>query len=164
MFSSLKETVLKLNSDVSNVANQEKAKQLRKKLLIWGGSLLGGGLVGVLVCFILFAVLGVSTVANFDGGFPVLILIPFFLIIPFAIVMACGGVILKIGLSILIVGVTTKFVDNSLNQKCSCGNMLSKNDKFCPNCGRPIKRVCPKCNFENDSASQYCSNCGEKLD
>ncbi len=163
MFSGLKETILKLNSDISNVANQERAKQLRKKLLKWGGILLGVGLLGVFTCFILFAVFGITMVANFNGGFPVLIFIPFFLIIPFALVVACGAVLLKLGLSILIAGATTKFIDNSLNQRCSCGNMISSKDKFCPKCGKPVKKFCPKCNYENESESQFCSNCGEKL-
>lgn len=162
MFHNLKDTILKLNADVSDLANQEKAKALRKKLLTAGGICGGVGGVGVIACFVAFGVLSFTYVQSFSTSFGYA-LIPFFLMIPFAVALVIGMILLRFGLSILIAGVTTKFVDKSLNRRCECGNTLEVNEKFCPKCGRPAVKVCPKCNTQNDLKDEFCSNCGNKL-
>ena len=165
MFSNLKQTILKLNGDVASVANQEKAKSLRKNLIIWACVCLVVGIIGVIGCFVAFSLLGFNTIKNFSiaNSFDAMFLIPFFLVIPFAIIAIIGSKLLKLGLSILIAGVTTDFVDKSLNKRCECGNMISENEKFCPKCGRAIKKVCPQCNTNNENDNEFCSNCGYKF-
>ena len=162
MFPNLKSTILKLNADVSDLANQQKAKQLRSKLIKSGGICLGIGLAGVLACFVAFAIIAFNSVRQ-ANGFPILIFVPFVVIFLFAILAGVGSILLRLGLSILIVGATTKFVDKSINNRCECGYAFKKNEKFCPKCGRPAKKICPKCKTENDLTNEYCQNCGEKL-
>ncbi|MDO8517394.1 MAG: zinc ribbon domain-containing protein [Nanoarchaeota archaeon] len=52
--------------------------------------------------------------------------------------------------------------------KCDkCGKLIEGTEKFCPDCGNPIKRKptstkCKKCNnFYNDEDT-FCSECGTK--
>lgn len=163
MFSNLKSTILELNANVSDFANQEKAKKLRKKLLMWGGICIAIGVIGVVACFVAFALLGFNSVRNHSFESVGIIFVPFFLFILFGLVLAVGGTLLKLGLSILIVGEATKFVDKSLNKRCECGNMLTEKDKFCPKCGRAVVKVCQKCKTENERDAEFCSNCGAKL-
>ena len=80
MFKNLQETIHALNADVKNVANCEKAKRLRKKLLSIGLPLAIGGFVGVFVCFILFATAGFDAFG--PNGFTARIIVPFVLFLP----------------------------------------------------------------------------------
>lgn len=61
MFRNLEDTIKQLNADVNNVANCEKAKRLRKKLLSIGLPMTIGGFLGVFVCFAMFAISGYSS-------------------------------------------------------------------------------------------------------
>jgi len=48
----------------------------------------------------------------------------------------------------------------------SCGAENPFGNKFCGNCGLPLKPKginCPKCNAENPATNKFCSNCGAKL-
>ncbi len=48
--------------------------------------------------------------------------------------------------------------------KCeSCGAKISKNDKFCSNCGEKVRKICHSCGLENLDNATFCSNCGQKL-
>ena len=47
MFKNLRETIMTLNADVNNVANSEKATNLRRKLLRKGIPMAIGGFLGV---------------------------------------------------------------------------------------------------------------------
>ena len=165
MFRKLNDTILKLNADVSDLTNQEKAKRLRKRLLIAGGICAGIGIIGIVVCFIAFNVNGFSSGFSNEDMESAMIktFIPFCLIIPFSITAIIGGMLIRLGLSILLAGATTKFVDKSLNRRCECGNTLEADEKFCPKCGKPAVKTCPNCNTENDLDDEYCSNCGQKL-
>ena len=44
-----------------------------------------------------------------------------------------------------------------------CGHVVDEGAKFCPECGKPIKAVCPKCGANVESGSRFCSNCGREL-
>ena len=106
MFKGLRDEIIALNSDVNNVANSEKAKKLRKKLLKIGIILAIIGYIGTIGLFICTAVLMFNDVsAGFNGG-GMGFLIPFFLIIPFAIMATIGTTLIKLALSIIIVGYT----------------------------------------------------------
>lgn len=50
--------------------------------------------------------------------------------------------------------------------KCSkCGNSLSPNAKFCPECGEKVEEVkfCPECGEKILPNAKFCGNCGKKL-
>ncbi|PWV98689.1 membrane protease subunit (stomatin/prohibitin family) [Paenibacillus cellulosilyticus] len=46
----------------------------------------------------------------------------------------------------------------------NCSNMLSANDKFCPECGtaRPVRKFCSECGGELQPGAKFCSSCGTK--
>ena len=51
---------------------------------------------------------------------------------------------------------------------CECGYISKKNEKFCPNCGREIKKdrefiLCDVCASKIDSDSKFCTCCGSKI-
>ena len=69
-------------------------------------------------------------------------------------------------------------IDENINQKntentnhpiyCpNCGVKLSKDSKFCQNCGYNLIKfdnnikICPKCGFKLESDSTQCPNCGK---
>lgn len=50
--------------------------------------------------------------------------------------------------------------------KCSsCGIKVTKEDKFCPECGAIFKEgvICKKCKTQNKENAKYCTKCGDKL-
>ena len=164
MFANLNEQVRLLNSDVNNVANSEKAKKLRKKLLSIGIPVAILGYGGVFACFIAFTVIGFTSVNDGSAGFPTLILIPFFLIIPCAIIGSIGLSLVRIGLRIVVTGYTSKLINDVVQEKCpNCGDVIDINEIFCSNCGSKLKKVCPKCETVNKMTDNYCIKCGEKL-
>ncbi len=51
---------------------------------------------------------------------------------------------------------------------CECGYISKNNEKFCPNCGREIKKdrefiLCDVCASKIDSDSKFCTCCGSKI-
>ena len=64
MFNNLRNEIVELNKDVNNVANSERAKALRKKLITIGLVLAILGFGGVFVCFILFVTVQYVTLIN----------------------------------------------------------------------------------------------------
>ncbi|WP_455542228.1 zinc ribbon domain-containing protein [Intestinibacter sp.] len=51
---------------------------------------------------------------------------------------------------------------------CECGYISKNNEKFCPNCGREIKKdrefiLCDVCASKIDSDSKFCVCCGSKI-
>lgn len=166
MFENLREEIRLLNSDVNNVSNSQKAKDLRQKLLTIGAPLMAIGYLGVFICFISFALGGVNAVdnASFDSGFPKGVLIPFFLIIPFGVLGSIGTVLTKLGLSIVITGFTSNLVEETVWEKCpNCGDRITKGELFCNKCGTKLRCQCPECKFINEPNDNYCVKCGHKL-
>lgn len=47
--------------------------------------------------------------------------------------------------------------------KCSCGQELSQDMKFCKNCGKRVERICSNCSVKLDAEDKFCFNCGEKV-
>ena len=162
MFKGLRDTIKALNADVSNVANCEKAKKLRKTLLKIGIPMAVLGFGGVFTCFILFTVLSFKNTANMsmDTTF----LIPFFLIIPCAIVGGLGATLTSLGLKIVITGYATNLIDEVVGNNCpKCGNAINPDMPFCKKCGHKLVKTCPNCNHENDHESDFCEKCGTKV-
>lgn len=44
-----------------------------------------------------------------------------------------------------------------------CGSSLTKNAKFCPECGKPLRTSCPDCNANLNGNVKFCPECGRKL-
>lgn len=163
MFKGLQDTIKALNADVSNVANCEKAKKLRKKLLTIGIPMAVLGFGGALTCFILFTVLSFKNTA--DMSMDMSFLIPFFLIIPCAVVGGFGAMITSLGLKIIITGYTTNLINETVGNVCpNCKANINPDMPFCKKCGYKLVKICPNCNHENDHQSDFCEKCGTKLD
>ena len=163
MFKSLQETIHALNADVKNVANCEKAKRLRKKLLSIGLPLAIGGFVGVFVCFILFVTAGFDAVG--PNGFTARIIIPFVLFLPCGAIGGIGSMITSLAMKIIIVGYTTGLVDEVVGNKCTnCGENVKAEMNYCVKCGKKIRKECSNCKHVNNYNSEYCEKCGNKLD
>lgn len=163
MFRNLQETIKALNADVKTVANCEKAKKLRTKLLSIGLPLAICGFVGVFVCFALFATAGLDGIGQ--HGFSPRILVPFLLFIPCGVIGSIGSMIAALGFKIVITGYTTELIDETVGNHCpDCGETIDGDMKFCPKCGTALKRKCPVCQHANNHDSAYCAQCGTKLD
>ncbi len=157
MFKGLQEEIKKLNKDVKNVANCEKAKALRKKLLTIGLTMAILGGIGVLTCFTLFATAGM-------GGFSPRIMIPFILFLPCGVVAGIGVSIAQLGFQILVTGYTANLVDEVVGNNCpTCNDIISEDEMFCSKCGTKLKSECPDCKTINAATDKFCKKCGKQL-
>ena len=163
MFKNLQETIKALNADIKNVANCEKAKKLRKKLLTIGLPLAICGFLGVFICFALFATAGFDA---FGGNrFTARIMVPFLLFIPCGIVGSIGSVLTSLGLKIVVTGYATNLINETVGNNCpKCGETINSEMLFCTKCGTKVRKECSKCKHVNNHKSDYCEKCGTRLD
>ena len=162
MFKNLQETIKALNADVKNIANCEKAKNLRKKLLVIGLPMAIGGFLGAFICFALFATAGFDAMG--PNGFSSRIMVPFLLFLPCGAVGGIGAVIAGLGFKIVITGYTTNLIDETVGNNCpNCGGTISSEMLFCTKCGTKVKNECLNCKHINNHRSTYCEKCGTKL-
>lgn len=150
------DTIKELNANIADIGTCEKAKKLRKKLLIWGGVLTGLG-------FLLFGaiVISMSTIGLSSN---ITAMMALFVVLAL-LMMACigvGGVCLKLGLSILVVGEGSKFVDKTITKRCECGEAIREENQFCPKCGKSVRVACD-CGQINEPGDKFCGKCGKKL-
>lgn len=163
MFNNLRDTIKELNADVNNVANCEKAKALRKKLLIIGLPMAILGFLGVFVCFVLFATAGFDA---FDpnGGFTARVMVPFILFLPCGAVGGIGAQIAALGFKIVVTGYTSNLINETVGNNCpNCGATITSETHFCPKCGTQIKAECPSCHHVNSVKNDFCEKCGTRL-
>lgn len=159
MFRSLQETIKALNADVNNVANCQKAKKLRKKLLLIGLPLAIIGFIGTFICFALFIINGSNST-----GFSTKFLVPFLLIIPCFAIGGIGSSIASLGFKIIITGYTSNLINETVGNNCPyCGSNINSETYFCPKCGKEIKKECSNCKHINNNQNDYCEKCGTKL-
>ena len=162
MFKNLQETIKALNADVKNVANCEKAKKLRKKLLTIGLPLAIGGFLGTFICFALFATAGMNAFG--PNGFTARLIVPFLLFIPCSVVGAIGSMIASLGFKIVVTGYTTNLINETVGNNCpNCGETINSEMIFCSKCGSKVKNECSNCKHINSHKSDYCEKCGTKL-
>jgi len=174
MFKGLKNTIKGLNSNINNITNSEKAKKLRKNLLRIGITLVIVGLIGVIVC------MGIMMSKSFDFGENMSssisdnsndffseskgIMILSMLVIPFGIIFIIGVILIRLGLSIVIAGFTSKLIDGEVGNNCpNCGNRIEGNKAFCPRCGNQLNKQCVNCGHINHFKNLHCERCGRKL-
>ena len=162
MFRNLSDEIKILNSDLNNVANCERAKKLRKKLLTIGLTMAIIGYVGVFVCFALFAILGFSSVGS--EGFAVTMVIPLVLFMPFAILGGLGTNIAALGLRIVITGFVSKAIDDKVGNNCpKCNDVIRPDEIYCSKCGYQVKKECADCKTINTYKDKFCKKCGKEL-
>lgn len=163
MFKNLQETIKSLNADINNVANCEKAKKLRKKLLSIGLPMAICGFVGVFVCFALFATAGFDAFGS--NGFTARVMVPFLLFVPCGAIGSIGSLIASLGFKIVITGYTTNLINETVGNNCpNCGTTINSDKIYCSKCGTKVRKECSKCKHINDHKSNYCEKCGTKLD
>lgn len=162
MFKNLRETIKELNADVKNVANSEKAKKLRKKLLATGLPMAIGGFLGVFICFTLFATAGFDAMG--PNGFSARIMVPFLLFIPCGILGGIGFMIASLGFKIIVTGYTTNLINETVGYNCpNCGETINSEMFFCSKCGTKVKKECSNCKYPNSHKNDFCEKCGAKL-
>ncbi len=169
----------KLLYKAKNTTNSEYAKKVKKYLLIGGGI---GLLVGIFMIgfgFFGFAAGALNavngTTIDFDPTTfnPDDITMPKpFNPIPYMVIFLLGGVVSGIsvyvlfaGLSIVIAGVTTSYLDT--RDKCpKCGDAVDIDERSCSNCGYNLEENnehrC-SCGKENQPSDKFCRECGSKL-
>lgn len=163
MFKNLQETINALNADVKNIANCEKAKKLRKKLLAIGLPVAIGGFLGLFICFALFITAGMNAFG--PNGFTARVMVPFLLFIPCGVVGAIGASIASLGFKIVVTGYTTNLINETVGNNCpNCGETISSEMLFCSKCGTKVRKDCSNCKHINNHKSDYCEKCGTKLD
>jgi len=163
MFKNLHETIKALNADVSNVANSEKAKRLRKTLITIGLPMAIVGFLGVFICFILFATAGMSAFGQ--NGFTARIIVPFVLFLPCAAIGGIGANIASLGFKIVVTGYTTNLINETVGNTCTeCGATITNETNYCPKCGKAAQKECTSCGHKNSNKHDYCEKCGNKLD
>ena len=164
MFENLREEIRLLNSDVNNVANSEKAKALRSKLLKIGITLAAIGFGGAFLCFVTFAVMGFMSVQSFSGDFPIFVIIPAILFVPFGALGSIGALLIALALTIVVTGYTSNLVEENVWERCpKCGDRITKEELFCSKCGRQLRKTCSQCGTVNDPSDNYCKKCGNRL-
>lgn len=150
-------------SNANNTLNGEKAKKLKKKLIVWGGILTGVGILLILAGFISFISASMMTTRMPDAGLMIFGFISFVL---GGFVLMFGSVMLNYGINIVIAGVGTKILDTEKEKKCpNCGDPINDDEMFCNKCGYNLRsnKVCSNCGFQNDYDDVYCKKCGKKL-
>ncbi len=159
MFTNLQETIKALNADVKNVANCEKAKKLRKKLLKIGLPMMIIGYSAMFACFAWFAIAGVHA-SGLSGILP-----PFLLFLPCAVVGSIGARITSLAMKIIITGYTTDLINETVGNNCPrCGETVGSEMLFCPKCGEKLSKECPNCKHANSHKHSFCEQCGTKLE
>lgn len=154
--------VKSINASVNDLVSQERAKKIRKRLIV-------SGIICLVLGIGLLSYSMISSILNFFEGMDSMDfnfgheMISFILFIPGGFLMMAGITLLRAGLAILFTKETSSFVDKTINNRCSCGNTITSDQMFCPKCGRPTRQVCSNCGQVLEPNDDYCRKCGTKV-
>ena len=152
----------KLINKANHATNSKQAKEIRKKLLVYGGIGLGVGVLIILIGFISFGVGARNSVLN--GNFYDKPYNPIWSMIIFVVGAIISGIsvyAIYAGLAIVVGGVATKFFDQTTYCP-NCNDKVDKDEKVCSNCGTHLHKKC-SCGKINELSDIYCRECGKKL-
>ncbi len=162
MFKNITQQIAELNNSAKTVANCERAKKMRKKLLSIGIPMAVVGFLGAFTCFVLFATAGLSSFGS--HGPSARMIVPFCLFLPCGFVGAIGASITAMGMKILVTGYATDLIDEAIGEHCpNCGDIISVGEIFCSKCGTKLQNKCPDCGTVNGHGDSFCRNCGKQL-
>lgn len=161
MFEGLRETIKGLNNDVKDVANCQRAKKLKRRLLIIGLLLAIIGYVGLFTCIAMFII---NCTKNNTHSLTLAMIIPLVILLPFVVIANMGSKLASLGFKIIITGYTSSLVDETVGNNCpKCGTHIQGEKNFCPKCGYQLNKKCPQCGFVNNLNNEHCEKCGKKL-
>ena len=100
-----------LNSSISNVANCEKAKMIKKKLLRIGGIMTVVGAIGILFCIACIALSALVDINSQNSSIPVMLIAGLICFLPAIVVFGFGLTILNSGFKINIIDHVSELVE-----------------------------------------------------
>ncbi len=149
-----------------NTTNSAEAKELRKKLLVFGGIGVVIGISMLISGFVGFAKGAMDSVNNFSLYAEPFNPLPYMALSMVGfIIMASSGYVVYIGLAIVVAGVATDYIDG--RGKCpKCGDTIDSDELACSNCGFIFGSDfinCPSCDYANKPEDKFCRKCGSEL-